>query len=310
MTPRIAVIIPARDEAAHLGACLRSIAAQRLPELEVIVIDDGSTDATGDLARAAGATVLATGGVGPSRGRNLGVAATTAELCFFTDADCELAPGCVATLAEALAAGGPTVASAGGRQLAPVDDPPYAQRVQRFLEAVGFVSEYARPDGAPQPARHNPSCVALVRRAALLGVGGFRDELWPCEDLDLDLKLRAAGFTLRYVPAACVHHHRPASPAAFRRMMRGYGRGHAALVKLHGPTRLMHLLPLVALGTGGLAPAAAVATAPLWLALRGQPPRAIPGLTAMLASALVEWHRGFVEGLRGRSAIAPPARRP
>ncbi|HEY3357287.1 MAG TPA: glycosyltransferase [Polyangia bacterium] len=308
-TPRLAVVIPARNEAAHIGACLRSVAAQGWPaaRVEVIVIDDGSTDDTGALARAAGATVLRTGGVGPSRGRNLGVAATRAELCFFTDADCELAPGCLTTLAADLAAAGPAVASVGGRQAAPADDPPYAQRVQRFLAAVGFVSEYARGGGAARPARHNPSCAALVRRAALAHVGGFREDLWPCEDLDLDLRLARAGFGLRFVPAALVYHHRPATPAAFRRMMRGYGRGHAALVKLHGPTRLLHALPFVTVASSGLAPGAALASAPAWLRLRGAPADEIPALTAMLAATLWQWHLGFAEGLLGRSAIAPPA---
>jgi len=306
--PAVAVIIPARNEAQHLGACLRSIAAQDWPRdrLEVLVIDDGSEDATAAIARAAGATVLRTAGVGPSRGRNLAARRTRAELCLFTDADCELAPDCVAALADALANAGPTVASAGARQVAPATDPPYARQVQGFLESVGFVSDYARGGGATRATTHNPSCGALVRRDALLAVQGFREDLWPCEDLELDHRLRRRGHGLVYVPAAVVAHHRPASPAAFRRMMRGYGRGHAALVRLHGPTRLLHLMPLATLLTAGLAPAGAVVTAPLWLRLRCAG-AAAPAHRGMLAAALWEWHLGFLEGLRGRSAIAPRA---
>jgi GT2 family glycosyltransferase len=307
----VAVIIPARDEAQHLGACLRSIAAQDWPpdRLEVLVIDDGSRDATGTIARAAGATVLRTAGVGPARGRNLAVGHTRAELCLFTDADCELAPACLPALVDALARAGPAVVSAGARQVAPADDPPYAQQVQGFLESFGFVSDYARGGGATRATTHNPSCGALVRRTALGAIEGFREDLWPCEDLELDWRLRRRGYGLVYVPAAVVAHHRPATPAALRRMMRGYGRGHAALVRLHGPTRLLHLMPLATVVTAGLAPAGAVVIAPLWLRLRGA------GATAsaqrgMLAAALWEWHVGFLEGLGGRSAIAPRAAAP
>jgi GT2 family glycosyltransferase len=303
-TSSVAVIVPARDEGRTIAACVRSVYAQGWPRdrLEVIVIDDGSADDTGAQARAAGATVLRTGGVGPSRGRNLAVQATRAELCLFTDGDCELAPGLLGALVEALAAAGPAFAGAGGRQLAPPGSPPYAARVQRFLEAVGFVSDYVRGGGAPRETTHNPSCCALVRRAALLGCGGFRDELWPCEDLELDRRLRRAGHRLLYVPAAVVYHHRPAAPAGFARMMRGYGRGHAAFVRLHGPTRGLHLLPALTAATLGAAPLVAVLTAPAWLGGRGDR----LAFTGMLARTLLEWHLGFAEGLFGRSAIARP----
>jgi succinoglycan biosynthesis protein ExoA len=311
--PSVAVIIPARNEAAVIGACLRSLVAQEWPagRLEVIVIDDGSTDDTGAIARAEGVAVLRTEGVGPSRGRNLALARTSADYCLFTDADCELERGFVRALVDGLAAAGPAFAGAGGRQLGPPGAPPYARRVQRFLEAAGFVSDYAHTGARTAETSHNPSCCALLHRTAVLAAGGFREELWPCEDLDLDLRLRRAGRRLLYVPGAVVHHHRPATPAGFARMMRNYGRGHAHLVRLHGPTRLLHLMPLATFASLGLAPAAAVATAPAWMALRLRHdppgPAELLALTAMLAQAVVAWHRGFVEGLAGRSAIEPRA---
>jgi succinoglycan biosynthesis protein ExoA len=308
-TPSLAVIIPARNEAPVIDACLRSVAAQRWPEgrLEVIVIDDGSTDDTAAIARVHGATVLRTEGVGPSRGRNLALARTMADLCLFTDADCELQPGFLDALTAGLAAAGPTFAGAGGRQLGPPGAPPYARLVQRFLEAAGFVSDYAHTGARQAETSHNPSCCALLRRHAVLEVGGFREDLWPCEDLDLDLRLRRAGRRFLYVPEAVVHHHRPDTPAAFARMMRNYGRGHAHLIRIHGPTRLLHVMPLATLATAGLAPAAAVATAPAWIALRLRHEPASPAevlaLTGLLARGLVAWHRGFAEGLAGRSAV-------
>jgi succinoglycan biosynthesis protein ExoA len=310
--PTVAVIIPARNEAPVIGACLRSVAAQGWPagRLQVIVIDDGSTDDTGAIARAQGATVLRTGGVGPSRGRNLGLARTSADYVLFTDADCELQEGFLCALVAGLEAAGGAFAGAGGRQEGPPGAPAYARRVQRLLEAAGFVSDYAHTSRRATETSHNPSCCALLRRAAVLEAGGFREDLWPCEDLDLDLRLRRLGHRLLYVPEAVVHHHRPDTPAAFARMMRNYGRGHAQLIALHGPTRLLHLMPLATLATAGLAPAAAVATAPAWMALRLRRdppgPAEVAALAAMLAQALVAWHRGFAQGLAGVTAIERP----
>ncbi len=59
MSPRLSVVICSRDGAAGVGRCLRALAAQTIrPALEVIVVDDGSADGTGDVARGHGAIVL------------------------------------------------------------------------------------------------------------------------------------------------------------------------------------------------------------------------------------------------------------
>ena len=92
--PTVSVIVPARDAAATLPATLRALAAQEVAPLEVIVVDDGSTDATRALAEAAGARVLATaGGRGPGAARQTGVDAARGDVLAFTDADCVPDPG-------------------------------------------------------------------------------------------------------------------------------------------------------------------------------------------------------------------------
>jgi chlorobactene glucosyltransferase len=109
----VSVIVPARNEAANIRRCVESLASQAYPDFEVVVVDDGSTDGTGDLAR----------GVAPGRARKLrvvegtplpagwfgkpwacanGAAVATGDLLLFTDADTEHHPELLARAVEAL----------------------------------------------------------------------------------------------------------------------------------------------------------------------------------------------------------------
>jgi hypothetical protein len=102
----VSVVIPARDEAASLPDLLTSLATQTEPPREILVVDDGSTDATASLAAAAGATVLAAsdpppGWAGKPWACHLGAEAASGEHLVLLDADTRLAPD---GLAELLAA--------------------------------------------------------------------------------------------------------------------------------------------------------------------------------------------------------------
>lgn len=83
----VAVVIPAWNAAATIGAALESVAAQTRPPREVIVVDDGSTDDTAAIAARAGVTVLRVPNGGAARARNLGIAAATSPWIAFLDAD-------------------------------------------------------------------------------------------------------------------------------------------------------------------------------------------------------------------------------
>lgn len=90
--PRVSLVVPARDEAHNLPRLLASVARLEPAPAEVIVVDDHSRDGTGDLARAAGATVvvpppLPAGWLGKSWACAAGAAAATGDLLLFTDAD-------------------------------------------------------------------------------------------------------------------------------------------------------------------------------------------------------------------------------
>jgi hypothetical protein len=107
--PTVSVVVPARDEEARLPRLLAGLAAAEPPPAEVIVVDDGSTDATAVLAQRAGATVLAAeppaGWTGKAWACQRGAEAAVGQVLVFLDADIEPAPDAVGLLASAAAAG-------------------------------------------------------------------------------------------------------------------------------------------------------------------------------------------------------------
>lgn len=99
---RISLIIPVRNRQEHLTLCLAALAKQTLPkdQYEIIVIDDGSSDASAEIARQSGAKVIRSSHKGPSAARNLGIEQASGEIILFLDADILVEPDFLAKLQE------------------------------------------------------------------------------------------------------------------------------------------------------------------------------------------------------------------
>ncbi|MFN0094906.1 MAG: glycosyltransferase family 2 protein [Dehalococcoidia bacterium] len=175
MTARVSVIVPVYNGARYLGEALASVAAQTLPAYEVIVVDDGSTDESLEVARAAGAVCLSQANAGPSVARNAGVAASSGELIAFLDADDRWLPGKLAAQVRALAA------SDAGFCIC---------EFEHFFHGPRSTT-YNYPDaGVPQPGLI-PSCW-LITREAWTDVGPFNPDYRQAEDVDwLSRQMRA-----------------------------------------------------------------------------------------------------------------------
>lgn len=86
--PSLTTVTPVRNGRPYLEAAIDALHEQQYEgDLEIMVVDDASTDGSGDVARARGCRVLNSAGVGPAAARNIGIRASNTELLFFLDAD-------------------------------------------------------------------------------------------------------------------------------------------------------------------------------------------------------------------------------
>ncbi|PFG39135.1 glycosyl transferase family 2 [Georgenia soli] len=125
-SPRISVVVPVRDDAPALRACLAALARQRTPPAEVIVVDNNSTDATAEVAASFGVRVVHEPVRGIPQAAAAGYDAATGDVVARLDADTLVGPGWVERIAEVMADGGTVAVTGTGRFYglpAPVNGP-------------------------------------------------------------------------------------------------------------------------------------------------------------------------------------------
>ena len=225
--PKVSVVVCAYDAAETIDDCLTSLARLTYPRVEVIVINDGSRDATSTIARGhSGVRVIDVPNGGLSAARNVGLAQATGEIVAYTDADVRVDPEWLTYLVQPLLAH--DVAGAGGPNMAPQDDPWVAQCVAR---APGSPTHVLLDDSV---AEHVPGCNMAFRRDALLAIGGFNPVyLRAGDDVDICWRLQASGQRIAFAPSALVWHHHRRTVGAFWRQQVGYGESEAWLAAHH-----------------------------------------------------------------------------
>jgi glycosyltransferase involved in cell wall biosynthesis len=220
-TRTVSVIIPASNEGATIAGVVAGVLAQAGPDvaLEVIVVDDRSTDATVAEAEGAGATVLrltgARSGGNPAAARNLGAQAATGDPLIFLDADCTPLDGWLEAILKAHDAGAVIVGGA-------LDLPPGLSWSARCDYYCGWYVIHSKRAAGWVP--HHPPPNLSVRRAPFFTTERFTERQpfsYTNEERHWQAALRAQGHQVWFEPKAVAYHwNRPGFANLCRRNYR------------------------------------------------------------------------------------------
>jgi len=271
--PRAAVVVPTRNSAKTVEACLSSLRAQTVP-LTVVVVDNWSTDATQRIARDL-ASLMIVAGPERSRQRNVGARAVDAQILGFIDSDMTVPPTVVEEAVAAIDAGAgavivPEVTSGSG----------FWARVRAFERSFygGTTVEAAR----------------FFRHDVFEACGGFDESLNAAEDWDLTIRAQAFGPIAR-IRSVILHHEGHVTYVAHCRKKGTYAAGLWRFVSLHGhlglrtasdrlylraPWKLLWPHPILGAGVIALkmGEAAAVLSALARTAINGRTRRQMPSV--------------------------------
>ncbi len=220
--PKISVVVCTYNGAHNIRDCLKGLCQLDYPNFEVIVVNDGSTDATAAIVQEYDVRLINTEQCGLSRARNTGMEAATGEIIAYIDDDAYPDPHWLTYLAATFMR--TSHAGVGGPNIAPLGD--------------GFIADcVAHAPGNPthilltdQQAEHIPGCNMAVRKSCLEAIGGFDPQYRTAgDDVDVCWRLQQQGGTLGFSPAAAVWHHRRKTVRAYWKQQCGYGRAEALL---------------------------------------------------------------------------------
>jgi glycosyltransferase involved in cell wall biosynthesis len=220
--PRISVVVCTFNGSRTLADCCEGLKKLLYPNFEVIVVNDGSTDATAEIAAGHGFPVITTENRGLSSARNTGIEAATGDIVAYTDDDARPDPHWLYHVASTLLR--TNHVGVGGPNITPGGDGSIADCV---ANAPGGPMHVLIAD---TEAEHIPGCNMAFWKAALQQVGGFDVQFRAAgDDVDLCWRLQESGGTLGFNPGAVVLHRRRNSLRAYWKQQVGYGKAEALL---------------------------------------------------------------------------------
>jgi glycosyltransferase involved in cell wall biosynthesis len=178
----VSVVIPCFNQARYLPAAVASVGAQGHAPIECVVVDDGSTDDTANVASTLGVRVLKQPNAGVSAARNAGLAAVRGDFVVFLDADDELLPDAIAAEVEAMDSH-PEAAAVVGRCQPTDAEGRVLPSLHHDVDAANLYGEWLPRNFVWTPG------AAMFRRRALEEIGGFPVDLGPAADYAVYLRL-------------------------------------------------------------------------------------------------------------------------
>ncbi len=199
----VSVVIPCLNAAATLPGLVHGLLHQELPPgvtLEILIVDNGSTDASAQVAAGLPVRLLSEKRPGAAATRNTGVRASRGDIILFLDADTR--PSDPRLVAEHLANldSDPAIGISGGAITHDPDQPgwlPFAEN------ATGLFNWHDRLPG--RDLTFQPTGNMAFRRSLYDAIGPLDESLLWLEDFDFNLRVRKAGYRIRFTPRAGVH---------------------------------------------------------------------------------------------------------
>ena len=207
--PPVSVVVPAFNEELGVGPAVRSLAASRYPELEIIVVDDGSTDATAQMVEALGlpnVTVIRQQNAGKPAALNTGIAAARHDILVLVDADTVFEPDAMLALVAPFA--DPEVGAVSGNTKVG-NRRGLLGRWQHIEYVIGFNLDRRMFD-VLRCMPTVPGAIGAFRREMLEAVGGVSDDTL-AEDTDLTMATCRTGWRVVYAPEARAWTEAPAT---------------------------------------------------------------------------------------------------
>jgi glycosyltransferase involved in cell wall biosynthesis len=234
VSPRVSVVICSFNGQKTIAQTLWHCLQLNYTNFEIIVVNDGSTDATGKIAASFPVHLIEQNNLGLSAARNTGLHAASGQIIAYIDDDAYPDPDWLTCLVDAMqkdknivGAGGPNIAPQ-SRAGTPGHPQTQADRVSQCVSKVpGGPSHVLLSDTV---AEHIPGCNMAFYKEALLRINGFDPQFKIAgDDVDLCWQLQQAGGVIAFAPAAMVWHHRRNTLASFWRQQLNYGRAEADL---------------------------------------------------------------------------------
>jgi glycosyltransferase involved in cell wall biosynthesis len=225
--PFISVVICTYNGSRTLEECLSRVVKLSYPTYEVIVVNDGSTDGSEEIARRHPVKLISTKNGGLSRARNVGAEAARGDIVAYLDDDAYPDEHWLHFLAIAYLEH-PEWMGAGGPNVPPPGDGLVAQAVSNSPGGPLHVLV------SDEEAEHIPGCNSSFRREALQAAGGFDPTFRVAgDDVDLCWRILDRGWKIGFHPGAVVWHHRRNHVSTYLKQQRGYGRAEALLARKH-----------------------------------------------------------------------------
>lgn len=225
--PRVSVVVASYNGGRTLQTCLESLSRLNYPDYEVILVDDGSTDNTQEIARRfENVCTIHHNNRGLSSARNTGLAVATGEVIAYTDSDCRADEDWLYYLISDLLKDG--FVGIGGHNFLPPEDSLVAAAV---MTSPGGPAHVMLTD---REAEHIPGCNMAFFKWGLAEIGGF-DPIFrkAGDDVDVCWRLQQRGYRIGFSPAGFVWHYRRSTVQGYLQQQNGYGEAETLLARKH-----------------------------------------------------------------------------